>query len=86
MLAQSKVFVAPKPCSMPWAQSVAASYPFTMNVYADGVLRRAQTVADDRPFRLPSGFLARDWEFEVVGTVEIYSISIAESMEDLKNG
>lgn len=83
---KSKVFVAPKPCSMPWAQSVAASYPFTMNVYADGVLRRAQTVADDRPFRLPSGFLARDWELEVVGTVEIYSISIAESMEDLKNG
>lgn len=83
---RSKVFVAPKPCNMPWAQAVAASYPFTMNVYADGVLRRAQTVADDRPFRLPSGFIARDWELEVVGTVEIYSIYIAESMEDLKNG
>lgn len=83
---RSKVFVAPKPCSMPWAQAVAASYPFTMNVYADGVLRRAQTVADDRSFRLPGGFLARDWELEVIGTVEIYSIYIAESMEDLKNG
>jgi hypothetical protein len=83
---KSKVFVLPKPCNMSCAQAVAAAYPLTMNIYADGVLKRTQTVTDDKPFRLPSGFLARDWEVEIVGTTEIYAIYLAESITELAHG
>jgi len=83
---KSKVFTAPKPCNMSCAQALAAAYPVTVNVYADGVLKRAQTVTSDLPFRLPSGFLARDWEIEVVGQNEIYALFLAESMTELANG
>lgn len=83
---KSKVFVAPKPCSMSCAQVLAAAYPVTINVYADGALKKSQTVASELPFRLPSGFLARDWEIEVVGQSEIYALFLADSMTELANG
>lgn len=83
---KSKVFVAPKPCNMACGQVLAVAYPLTMNIYADGVLKRAQIVVDEKPFRLPGGFLARDWEIEIVGTTEIYSVYLAESIAELANG
>ena len=83
---KSKVFVMPKPCNMSCAQVVAAAYPLTVNIYADGALKRTQSVTDDKPFRLPGGFLARDWEIEIIGTTEIYSAYLAESMMELANG
>jgi hypothetical protein len=82
---KSKVFTTPKPCSMSCAQVKAAAYPVTVNVYAGGVLKRAQTVTSDLPFRLPSGFLEHDWEIEVVGQNEIYALFLAESMAELQN-
>ena len=83
---RSKVFVTPSPVSMACAQAIAATYPFTMNIYADGLLKVTRSVVDGNPFRLPGGFLARDWEIEVVGTTEIYSLYLAQSVMELKNG
>lgn len=83
---RSKVFVAPKPCNMSCGQVLAATYPLTMRIYADGVLKHTQSVVSELPFRLPSGFLARDWEIELSGTSEVYSAFLAESMSELSNG
>jgi hypothetical protein len=81
---KSKVFELAKPENMGVGQVLARSYPLTMMVYADGALVHTQTVTSELPFRLPSGFLARDWQFELTGTSEITSAALAGSPMELK--
>lgn len=80
---KSGVFVSPRPVNFGAAQVIADSYPLTLKVYADGVLKATKSVADDRGFRLPSGFLATDWEVELTGTAEVEEAIIAEAMREL---
>jgi len=80
---KSKVFTMPKPMSFACMQVLAASYGFTIKVFADGVLKHSQTVASGSPFRLPAGFMALDWEVEIAGSSEIYSVDIANAMNEL---
>lgn len=65
------------------AQVVAKSYPATFKLYADGVLKHTQTVANSDPFWLPSGYRARYYEIELSGTAEILSVHVADNMEEL---
>jgi len=81
---RSKVYEAPLPMNFGFGQALAKSYPLTFKVYADGVLRHTETVADEKPFRLPSGFKARDWYIEVSGTSIVTFIAIAENITELK--
>jgi len=83
---KSKDFYVPKPINMGAARVEAAAYPVTFKVYADGVLKHTQTVSSALEFRLPDGFLAHTWAFEVSGTHEIYSAAIAETALELQNG
>lgn len=83
---KSKVFYSPKPINLGCARVEAASYPVTLKVYGDGVLKHTQTVASKEVFRLPSGYLANLWEFEVSGSVEVYSAGFAEAVEEMANG
>ena len=64
----------------------------TLKVYADGVLKHTQYIesADSEdnpsgtsPFRLPSGYLAREWEFQLEGNVNVKSMTIAEVMAEI---
>lgn len=81
---KSKVFQLAKPENMGVGQVLANSYPVTMKVYADNALIHTQTVANELPFRLPSGFLAREWQFELTGTAEVTSAALAGSPRELK--
>lgn len=83
---RSKVLEAASPTNLSCAQVLAAGYPVTMKVYADGVLKHTQTVTNSYPFRLPSGFRARDWEFSLEGTSIVYSVALGTSVEELANG
>ena len=83
---RSKAFYQPKAMSLGAARVEASAYPVTFKVFADGVLKHTQTVTSAEPFRLPSGFLANQWEFEVSGAAEVYSAGFAESMTELQNG
>lgn len=65
------------------AQVNAKTYPCTLKVYADGVLKHTQTVASALPFRLTAGYRADSFEVEVSGTAEVEQVSLAEAMEDL---
>jgi hypothetical protein len=57
----------------------------TCSVYAHGVLMTTVNLTSPRSiFRLPSGFKVFDWQFEIVSTVEIYGIEVAETMQELK--
>lgn len=83
---KSKKFSVPKPLNFPFGQALAESYPVTVKVYADGVLKITKTVTDDKPFRLPSGFLARYWEIELSGSSKIIAAYLASTITELQNG
>ncbi len=59
------------------------SVDLTAKIYADGVLKHTQSVGSGEFFWLPSGFVARDWEFEVVGNVTVTAIALAMAPQDL---
>lgn len=79
---KSKVFRQPQPVSFGAVEVVADGFPLTFKVWADGVLKHTQTVANANPFRLPGG-LATDWQIEVSGTQAIQAVVMATSMEEL---
>lgn len=56
----------------------------TLNVYGDAVLRSSQVVTTEDPVRLPGGYLAKEWEVEVLGKVNIEEIALANAMSDLQ--
>ena len=81
--ARSKVFHHPKPINLSAAEVLADTYPLTFRVYANGVLKHTQSVANNSPFRLPSGFLAQSWQLEIEGTSAVQSVAIATAVAEL---
>jgi hypothetical protein len=66
------------------AQLEAEAYPVVAKFYADGNLIHSQTVQNRNPFRLPAK-VGRDWEIQVEGSSEVFSVAIANSMSELAN-
>ena len=64
------------------AQLEAEAYPMTLKIYADNTLVHTQTVQNRDPFRLPSK-VGRDWELQIEGAKEVFSLAIANSMSEL---
>lgn len=81
--ARSKVFRAPKPLNFAAAEVVADAYPVTFKLYADGVLKHTQSVTSRDPFRLPSGFMALDWQMELEGTAAVQGCALGTSITEL---
>ncbi len=83
----SKVFENPAPINFGFAQVLADSYSasLVLKVYADGSLIHTQTVTSEKPFRLPSGFIARDWYVSITGTATVNMIAVAQSASELKS-
>jgi len=81
---RSKPFRQGSPINFAAAVVVANAYPVTFRLYADGVLKHTQTVADRNPFRLPSGFRAFEYQIELEGTNPVQDAAIATSVEELK--
>jgi len=46
-------------------------------------LKHTETVASEKPFRLPGGYLSDTYEIELIGTDVVTGVSIAESVFDL---
>lgn len=81
---KSKLYTIPQPVNFAFAQVEADAYPVTCRVYAGGTLRHTQTVSSRDPFRLPSGFVNKDWEIELEGTQQIFQVAIAQSIQELR--
>jgi hypothetical protein len=81
---RSKTFRLPFPINMGLGQVLADSYPVTFRVYADGALKAEKSVADTNAFRLPGGFRATDWSFEVVAETRVTQACISTSVEELR--
>jgi hypothetical protein len=81
---------APRPINFGVAQVRANTYPsgdttpLRMTLYADGVRRWSGFIFDDKPFRLPAGYRASQWEIELVGAAEVYELLLGETSQDLK--
>jgi hypothetical protein len=82
---KSKKFTMPQVMGFSCAQVEAEAYPVTTKIYSDGILVHTQTVASRTPFRLPVA-PGRDWEFQIEGSTEVFSVFVAQSMEELANG
>ena len=81
---RSKVFTAPKPINFSAAQVQAADYQnIAVSFYVDGTLVYTHTVANQEPFRLPSGFLGTRFEVEFSGTSTLLSFAMAETLTEL---
>ncbi len=55
----------------------------TVEIYADGVLKHTETVTDDKIFRMPGGYTARTYQFEVSGTSKVSNLDFASSPIEL---
>jgi hypothetical protein len=83
----SKLFQAPYPTSMGAAQVISeatSANPVTFMLYADGTLRHTQTVVNNEPFRLPSGFRALNFQIKLTGSVKIKTCVVAGSVTELR--
>lgn len=81
---RSKIWQLSRATNFGWGQVLAEAYPLSMRVYADGVLRHIQDVVSGAPFRLPGGFVAREWEFELEGVPTVQSAFLAHSTAELQ--
>jgi hypothetical protein len=82
----SKKFTMPKQTGFSTAQIEAEAYPVTAKFYADDSTtpKYTKTVTDRMPFRLPV-VIGRDWEVQVEGNTEIFSVAVAQAVEELRN-
>jgi len=79
---KSKKFTMPHVLGFSCAQLEAESYPMTAKFYADNTLVHTQTVSSRAPFRLPT-LPGRDWEVQLEGSSEVFSLAMAQSVQEL---
>lgn len=84
MIWRSKVYRLPWPDNFALAQVRAQSYPVTFRLYADGALIHTEAVQGQDSFRLPSGFRAIDYYFDIEGSATVTEVVIATSALELK--
>ena len=84
---RSKVFTHPYFVNFSWGQVLADDYPVNIRIYANLNPEPVTEISVQSwtPFRLPSGFKAKYWEVELVGSVSVNEVIIAEAIEELKS-
>jgi hypothetical protein len=82
---KSKKFPLTRKVNMSVLQ-VRATFPgtVTVKVYADGTLKATMAVTSETPVRLPTGFLADEWELQAEATIPWSELTMATSMGALR--
>lgn len=81
---RSKVFRHPQAVTPGAARIIATTYPVTFSMWADGDLKvNALSVTSDTAFKLPSGYWAEEFQYQISGTGPVEGVFIAEEMVDL---
>lgn len=52
-------------------------------LYVDGRLVFSQTIRDNRPFRLPTGFVGREFEFQIEGNFPVTQVRLGTSITEM---
>jgi hypothetical protein len=63
---------------------VADTYPVTVKFYADGALKYTKVATAGGAFRLPSGFIAQNWQVEIATENPVQLVAMAHSVDELK--
>lgn len=61
----------------------ADTYPVAFKLWGDGVLRASVSVASNAPLRLPSGYMAQEFQYEISATGPVQIALLGESVADL---
>lgn len=82
---RGKKFYSPRPINPAVARVECDSYSPNpvFKLFGDGVLKHTQTVTNSNVFRLPSGYKANEFEFELTGAVSINEVCVYESSEEI---
>ncbi len=80
---RSGIYRLARPANMAVASLHAESYPMTVRVIADGVVVHTATPTSAYSFRLPAGFEASDWQFEIEGSSKWTRFAMASSVSEL---
>ena len=81
---RSKPFVFNQSMTMTAGRVLAEDYnDITYRLIVDGVQRHEQTVTNNRPFRMPSGYAGRSVQIEVEGTSVIQALEAAPTVSEL---
>lgn len=81
---RSRPFVYTAHVTMTAGRVLADDYSnITFRLIVDGVIRHEQVVADNRPFRMPSGYGGRVVHLEVEGSSVVRQLEAAESVSEL---
>jgi hypothetical protein len=72
-----------EPLNMACGRVVADSYPVTFSLYKHGELVATRTVNNDDIFRLPSGYLATEYQVAVTAATPVHLIHISDSVAEL---
>lgn len=81
---QSKELRVERPINPGCAIVDADAYPVTFTLYADGVQKHEQAVANSEMFRLPGGYMAKEFQFKLTGTVPVNQVLIADKPDELQ--
>lgn len=82
---RSKVFDAPIPVCLAYAEVDAESYPVRLRLWADGALKFDADIAGRAAVPLPTrNTLAYRWQYEVAGTGEVRAVHIVQSTRELQ--
>ncbi len=82
----SKTFRAPRPVNLCALEVAARTWPVTVKIYGDGVLRSTRTVYDSKPVTMkPGGNPAREFYFEITTAGAAVGISVAPTLRELRD-
>lgn len=94
---QSKVFTLPHAVNLSTCRVFAEGYPLTLKLsYANLQANSGQTagvitdtlptitVAGSEPFRLPGGYLSREFQVEIITTSSVQSVVLTDNTDDLR--
>ena len=81
---QSKEVRLEKPINPSCAIVDAEAYPVAFTLYADGVQKHTQSVTSGSMFRLPAGYMAKEFQFRLTGSNDVNQVLIAESPEEFQ--
>ncbi len=80
---KSRKYSMPSPGNLSVGRVIAETYPATIKVYGDGILRATKVVTSNREFTLPAGYTATEWEVQVEGQAKVRRLVLAETSEEL---
>ena len=79
----SKVFRMPSPVNLAVAEVVADTYPCTLTLQADNRAPWVRSVTSKKPFTLPGGYTADDYQIKLSTTLDITGVVLAETLDEL---